>query len=164
LAVSTVPFETPLALNPAPVTVTPETLRFEFPVFVSVAVMELVPFTVTVPNARLPGFAVSPAVAAVPVPLRDIVNREGEASVVSAIDPLTDVADAGLNTALKVRLLPAGIVVEVERPATLNPEPVTETWENVRVAFPLFLSMIGCELLFPTTTLAKLTVAGVAEI
>jgi hypothetical protein len=35
--VSIVPFDTPLALKPAPATVTLETVMFEFPLFVSVA-------------------------------------------------------------------------------------------------------------------------------
>jgi len=36
--------------------------------------------------------------------------------------------------------------------------------ENVRVALPLFLSVIGCELLLPTVTVPKLTLVGLAAI
>jgi len=34
----------------------------------------------------------------------------------------------------------------------------------VSVAFPLFVRVIGCELLFPVATVPKLTFAGLAEI
>jgi len=41
---------------------------------------------------------------------------------------------------------------------------VTLICENVRVALPLFLSVIGCELLLPSATVPKLTLDGLAEI
>ena len=42
--------------------------------------------------------------------------------------------------------------------------PATVICENVRVALPLFFSVIGCELLLPTATVPKLTLVGLAEI
>lgn len=74
MGVKIVPFETPLALNPAPVTVTVEMVTFEFPLFVSVVVIKLVPFTLTVPKLKLVGFATTRRVAATPVPLNGIVS------------------------------------------------------------------------------------------
>ena len=44
-----VPALTPLELNPVPVVVTLETVTFEFPVFVSVVLKELLPATFTFP-------------------------------------------------------------------------------------------------------------------
>ena len=38
------------------------------------------------------------------------------------------------------------------------------TCENVSVALPLFFSVIGCELVFPTLTVPKLTLDGLADI
>ena len=35
-----------------------------------------------------------------------------------------------MKTALKIALLPAAIVVAVERPVRLNPDPVGVTWEK----------------------------------
>ena len=42
--------------------------------------------------------------------------------------------------------------------------PVTLICENVSVALPAFVSIIGCELLFPSVTVPKLTLVGLAEI
>jgi hypothetical protein len=73
-------------------------------------------------------------------------------------------AEVGVKTALNVVLAPAAIVVDVEIPVTLNPElePVTETCEKVSVVLPLFFSVMGCELLFPTATFVKLALVGLA--
>ena len=53
----TKPFETPLALNPAPETLTPEIVTFELPVFVSVVVSWLLVFRLTLPKLKLVGLA-----------------------------------------------------------------------------------------------------------
>jgi hypothetical protein len=66
--------------------------------------------------------------------------------------------------ALKFMLPPAAIVVDVERPVIVMPVPVTATFENVSVPVPLLCSVIGCELLFPTTTFVNATLVGLAEI
>jgi hypothetical protein len=52
-----VPGVMPLALNPVPVGVTLEIVTFEFPLFVSVALKELVFPTFTFPKLRLVGLA-----------------------------------------------------------------------------------------------------------
>ena len=114
--VSTVPFGTPLALNPAPVTVTPEIVMFELPLFVSDVVSELSVPSPTLPKDRLVGFVPSDKVAVAPVPDRLITSGEGVPFVVSVMLPLTVVAEDGVKTALNVVLPPAAIVVDVERP------------------------------------------------
>jgi len=123
--VSTVPFETPLALNPAPVTVTPEIVRFEFPLFVSDVVSELVLPSLTFPKDRLAGLAPSSKVAADPVPDRLITSGEGVPFVVNVTEPFTVVADDGVKMTLKLALPPAAIVVDVLRPDWLKPVPAT---------------------------------------
>jgi hypothetical protein len=157
-------FETPLALNPAPVTVTVEIVMLEFPLFVSVDVSWLELLTFTVPKLKLVGFAASSRVAATPVPLRLIVNGEGVPLVVSVTDPLMVVAEVGVKMALNVALPPAAIVVDVVSPVMLIPVPDVTMFENVRVALPLFRNVTGCELLLPTTTLEKATLVGDAAI
>jgi len=53
LGVKVVPEVTPLALKPAPETVTLETVTLEFPVFVKVTLEEPLPPTFTLPKFRL---------------------------------------------------------------------------------------------------------------
>jgi len=65
---------------------------------------------------------------------------------------------------LNIKLPPAAIVVDVESPVSVMPVPATATLGNDSVPFPLFRSVIGCELLLPTTTLVKATLVGLAEI
>ncbi len=136
--VSIVPFETPLALKPAPAVVTPETVTLEFPLFVIVEESWLEPFKFTVPKLKLAGLAAKIRVAATPVPLRFIVTDEGTPLVVRTIEPVTLVVDTGVKTAFSVALAPAAIVVEVVMPELLKPEadPVVLTCENVRSALP----------------------------
>jgi hypothetical protein len=162
--VNTVPLDTPLALNPAPVTVTAEIVMFDCPLFVNVLVSEPIPSSSTLPKARLAGFAPSDTVAAWPVPERLITSEEGVPLVVSVIDPFNVEAEEGSKVASNVALPLAAIVVDVVSPVWLNPAPVTLTWENESVVFPLFLSVMGCESVFPCVTAPKATLEGFAEI
>jgi hypothetical protein len=155
---------TPLALNPAPVTVTLEMVTLEFPLFVNVEVCWLELFTFIVPKLKLAGLAPKIRVAATPVPVRLMVNGEGVPFVVSLTLPLMVVAEVGVKIALNVRLPPAAIVEDVVSPVTLMPVPAMTMLENVSVALPLLCSVIGCELLFPTTTFEKAMLVGDAEI
>lgn len=93
-----------------------------------------------------------------------ITSGDGVPFVVSVMLPLTAFADDGVKTASKVVLPPAAIVVDVERPVWLNPVPETVIWENVKVALPLFVRVMGCELLLPSATVPKLTLAGLDDI
>jgi len=159
-----VPFEIPLAPNPAPVTVTLETVMFEFPLFVIDVASELLVPSPTLPKDRLLGFAPSKNVAAEPVPDKLMTSGEGVPFVVNVMLPVTGFAEDGVKTASNVVLPPAAIVVDVDNPVWLKPVPDTLICENVRVALPLFLSVIGCELLLPSATVPKLTLDGLAEI
>src|SRR2546422_11104332 len=93
---------TPLALKPAPVTVTPEMVTLEFPLLVSVTGNPLLPPTFTLPKLRLVGLAPSRNVAATPVPLRAIVRGEPGALLVMETLPLALPAAEGANCALNV--------------------------------------------------------------
>lgn len=138
-----VPFETPLAPNPAPVVVNPEIVSFEFPVFVSVKGRELEAFRFTVPKLKLVGFAIRVSAVATPVPLRLIVMGEGMPFVVSWMVPLIVPGWGGANTALNIRLPPAAIVDDVVRPLMLIPVPATVMFENESSVLPLLVSLIG---------------------
>jgi hypothetical protein len=160
-----VPPEIPLAVSPEPpVIVTPEMLMFEFPLFVTVDVSELLLPTVTVLKFKLVGLAPSCKMGAEPAPVRLITRDEGVPFVASVMDPLMVAVEVGVKIALKATPPPAGMVVAVERPVILNPAPGGVTCENVRVELPPFWRVMVCELLVPFTTVPKLTLAGVAEI
>ena len=110
------PLGMPLALNPAPVTVTPEIVMFELPLLVIDVVSEELLPSLTLPKLKLVGLAPSKKVAADPVPDKLITSGEGVPLVVRVMLPVTVVAEDGVKTALKVVLPPAAIVVDVERP------------------------------------------------
>ena len=150
-------------LNPAPDTVTPEMVTFEFPLFVKVTFSELLPPSVTLPNGRLVGLAPSRVLAAMPVPLRVIARGEFIALLTSESDPLTAPAVVGANTTLNVEFPPAAIVFGMLSPVVLKPAPVIFAVVIVTLAFPPFDKVIVCELLFPTVTLPKLALVGFAE-
>jgi hypothetical protein len=125
LGIKMVPDVTPLVLNPVPVTVTPEIVTFEFPLFVNVSPNELLVPTPTFPKLRFVGFAPSRKVAATPVPLKEIAKGEAGALLTRETEPVTVPAESGLKTTLKEALLPAAIVIGTVRPVMLKPAPVT---------------------------------------
>ena len=69
----------------------------------------------------------------------------------------------GPKPTLKVLLFPGATVKGVDNPV-VNPLPEMLEEETVRFAVPVFLSEMVCELAFPTSTLPKLTLDGVAAI
>src|SRR6266852_2794129 len=116
---------TPLALKPAPVTVTPEMVTLEFPLLVSVTGNPLLPPTFTLPKLRLVGFAPSRKVAATPVPLRAIVSGEPGALLTKETEPVTLPPVVGAKAALNVVLPPAAIAAGTVRPVVVKPAPDT---------------------------------------
>ena len=163
MGVNVSPAETPLALNPAPDTVTLEIVTFEFPLFFRVTVNELLLPSITLPNGKLVGVAPSRVLEATPVPLSASASGEFGALLTSESDPLTAPADAGANTTLNVEFPPAAIVFGMVSPVVLKPAPVIFAVVIVTLAFPPFDKVIVCELLFPTVTLPKLALVGFAE-
>ncbi len=143
---------TPLALKPAPEIVKLDTMTFEFPVLVRLALSKLLLPKFTLPKLRLVGLAVSRKVAVTPVPLRAIVSGELGALLTSETVPVTLPAAPGVKATLNVALLPAAMVSGTVMPVRLKPLPDTVAWEIVMV----------CELLVPVTTLPKLALEGIA--
>jgi hypothetical protein len=150
--------EKPGMVNPAPVTPPCEIVRLALPAFFSVTVCELPLPTVTLPKLTLDGVTVS--CGCVPVALRAIAVGEPGAFVVSEMLPEAPPEEVGANTALNATLLPAEIVC-AENPVILNPVPAAPSCEIVRLALPVFFSVIVCEPVLPTATLPKLTLDGV---
>jgi hypothetical protein len=120
-AIRTVVGATPLALYPAPETVTCDTVTLEFPTFVKVTFCKLVLPTATLPKLTLEGVAVKTRAADVPVPVSGIDS--GDALLVKLMLPLTTPVAVGANTALNVVLPPGVIVTGRLSPATLSPVP-----------------------------------------
>jgi len=157
LPAETVWGEKPVILNPAPVALPCEIVRFALPVFFRVIVCELLLPVTTLPKATLDGVTVSCGCA--PVPLRTIAVGEPGALLVSEMLPEALPEEVGVKTALNVALLP-GEIVWAEKPVTLNPLPATLSCETVRLALPVFVRVTVCELLLPTATAPKLTLDG----
>lgn len=159
---SIMPEVRPLPLNPAPVKVTLEIDIFEFPLLVSVVVSKPLPPTVTLPNGKLAGIALSSEVDAVPVPLTGSPIGEFGAVLTSETDPFTAPADMGANTMLNDVVPPAAIVTGTASPAVLIPAPAALASVIVTLAVPPFFNVIICELLLPVITLPKFVLAGLA--
>ena len=97
-----------------------------------------------------------------PLPLRAIVSAAFGALLVIEMLPVALPATEGENCAVNVLFCPALIVNGVDKPLILKPVPVTLAAEIVTLAVPEFVSAIVCDPLLPTTTLPKLTLAGLA--
>jgi len=110
---------TPLVVTSLALTVTCEIVTFAVPLFVSVTLFELVVPALTLPKARLVGFAESATVPATPVPLSATVDGDPGALLEIVMVPGRLPAVVGAKTALKVALAPAAIVLGVANPLTL---------------------------------------------
>src|SRR5580698_9870479 len=135
---------------------------FEFPVFVTVEVIDPVLPTFTFPKLSVELLNPRRRVAATPVPLREIVSGEFGALLPSEIVPVTLPAALGAKTALNVVDWPAAMVTCAAIPEVLKPAPATVTEEIVTVAVPPFLSVMVWELFVPVVTLPNAALVGVA--
>jgi hypothetical protein len=129
---------------------------------VSVEVSEPALPTFTLPKLSVELLSPSRRVAAIPVPLREIVSGEFGALLTSDIVPVTLPAELGPKTALNVADFPAAMVAGAVIPVVLNPAPATVTEEIVIVAVPPFVRVTVCELFVPVVTLPKAALLGVA--
>ena len=112
-------FETPLAEKSFAFTLTWDTVRLVFPLFVKVTFCEFELPAFTLEKLTLVGFAESVTVAAVPVPLTAKTFGELGALLAILTVPLRVPAVVGANKTLKVVLLPAASVAGVTRPLAL---------------------------------------------
>lgn len=153
----------PLALKPVPDTFTPEIVTFEFPLFVTVEVIDPVLPTFTFPKLSVELLKPRTRVAATPVPLKEIASGEFGALLTSVTVPVTFPAALGPKTALNVVDWPAVMFTGAVIPVVLKPAPATATEEIVTVALPPFVSVMVCELLVPVVTLPNAALVGVAD-
>jgi hypothetical protein len=162
--VSISPEVTPLAVNPAPETLTFDIVTLALPLLVSATLSELLLPSFTLPKLKLVVLNPSTLVEATPVPLRGMDNGELGELLTRVIEPETAPAVVGAKTALNVAFLPARIVSGALMPEILKPVPVTLTDEIVRLAEPPLVTVIVCELLVPVETLPKAALDGLVAI
>ncbi len=136
-AVSVRGSESPLMLNPLPVTVACETVTLPVPLLVRVTVPLLLLPTVTFPKLRLAGVAPSRSVTPVP----DSETTAGELVAVLTTETLPEKlpVTVGAKVAVKLVLWPAVRVRGSESPLMLNPAPVAVACETVTLPVPLLV-------------------------
>lgn len=118
------PAETPLKEYCAPETPTFETVTSELPAFVSVTLRTLLFPRPTFPKLRLEVLAVRNAVAAIPVPLKETVLGELEASLITVTAPDKAPAVLGEKTTSNVDCFPAATTRGNEIPLIFTPAAV----------------------------------------
>jgi hypothetical protein len=153
--------ETPLNLNSDVVVEADDTVTFD-PVALKLAVkLPLCP-TTTLPKSKAVGLMLSWP-GTVPVPDKEMLRVELEASEVNEIVPLAEPPAVGANVAPKVKLCPAMRVRGGVNPLMLNPLPLTFACETVIVVPPVFVRVSDCVVLPLTRTLPKLSVCELAD-
>jgi hypothetical protein len=141
----------PLTLKPVPAALACEIVRLAVPEFVKVTVWDPLLPTLTDPKLTLEGLA--PSCPWTPVPDKAISAGEPGALLTTEMLPVAAPEDVGAKTAANEALLPALIVIGQLAPLTLNPATEADAWLTVRVALPLFVSVIVWVALLPTDTL-----------
>ena len=99
----------------------------------------------------------------VPLPAREIVVGEMAASLTSEMLPDTLLVAVGANCTLKVLDCPAARVSGNVGALMLKPAPVKLACAMVKLALPELVKVRFCTPVLPTSTLPKLTLAGVME-
>lgn len=153
--------ERPLIPKPVPEIVARFRTKLAFPLFVNVTLCVPVCPTVTLLKFNDAGEIVSPG--CMPVPLREIVSGEFEASLVTVRSPVAAPSDGGANRTWTVTLCPTGIEEEGFPPITLNADPETVACEMFTAAVPVFVTLTLCVALLPTATFPKLRLLELAE-
>jgi hypothetical protein len=153
----------PLAVKSLAFTATCEIVRLVLPLFVMVTLLELEEPALTPENVRLLGFEDIVTEAAVPPPLSAKTFGEFGALLLMLTVPDWLPAVVGANKTLKVAVPPAATVAGVARPLTLKAAPETARSAIVRAAVPVFVIVITCDLVWPSTMLPKLKEAGEIE-
>lgn len=130
----------PVTLTPEPETAIPEIVTLLVPGFVNLTVFVTSLPTETVPNAIDDADAFSTAVV-VPVPLKITSIVGSIALLVIAMVPASEAPAVGLNTTLIVVLCPALNAIGRCGPEAVNPVPVTEIPEIIKIPAPVFVSV-----------------------
>ena len=112
------------------------------------------------PKLRELGLELSCPAVAVPVPERGMVSVGFEALDVTVIAPVAVPVEAGANWTVKAVLWPAPRVNEELMPLSVNPVPLTLTFETATLVPPVFVIVPDKVWFEPTVTLPKLSELG----
>jgi hypothetical protein len=151
----------PVRVKPDPLTPACETVTPDPPEFVNIPDSDCSPPSVTVPKAKLVGFAVTvPAVA--PVPDNGMVRFGFEAFEVMVTLPVADPETVGANLTVKVVLCPAFNIRGALIPLTVKSGPLTAAWEIVTLDPPELVNIADNDCVPPTVMVPKAKLVGFA--
>jgi hypothetical protein len=153
----------PVTLKPAPLAAIWLTVVLAVPEFVKVTVCCPLLETATLPNATLPGFAVSVEVCETALPASVIVCCEPGALSVRVMLPVAAPAWVGVNVTAKVIDWLALIVFGSESPFIPNSFPESCARLIVTFELPVFVSVTFCELVWFICALEKVSDVGEIE-
>lgn len=133
----------PLTLTPEPEKVIPEIVTLPVPVLASCTVFVSSLPTETVPNAIDAGetLRIDVEVVVVPVPVRATVIVGSRALLLIVTVPLSAALEVGLKRTLMVALWPALKAMGRCGPDAVNPVPLMEIPEIVRIPVPVLVSV-----------------------
>jgi hypothetical protein len=144
-----------------PLTLIPEIVRLEFPVFFTPTTNGIEPPTTSLPKLRLEVESEMIRVAEPPLPLNATFTVEFEALLEIVNVPVTLPVAVGAKFTVMLNVCPAEIVAGRVIEFRLNPVPLTLTPVTVMLALLLLLITTVCEFLVPVATVPKLTLVGV---
>lgn len=139
---------------------TPEIVTLAFPELLSVMVCLPVLPIVTLPKTALAGLALNVEVCVTPLPERIIDCGDPAALSVKEMLPVPGPVPVGVNCALNDTFWPAVIVAGKVSPLMPNALPETVARFTTTLLELVFVNVIVCVPLCPTTTFPKFTVAG----
>ena len=154
----------PLTVNPPPLAVTVVTVSLTVPEFVTVTLCFALLPTPTEPKDTLAGVTLNDEVVVPPVPARGMISGELAASLARETEPEEAAPEVGAKATSKEVDWPGWMVNGATSPDALKPPPVMANCEIVKLVFPEFEMVIACDLLWPTVTVPKVRLAGLALI
>ena len=149
-----------LVLKPLPLALTCEIVNGPVPLFVSCTICVLGDPTVTSPKLAVDGVIVN--AGCTPIPFTGI-TAVAPLELDTVMLPEMFSEAVGWKLTLMAVLWPACKVTGAEMPDSEKSLALTETCEIVTLALPLLVTVTVLVLLIPAFTLAKLTLAGLAE-
>jgi len=161
---SVAPLIPPPATTSVAVTLTPETVMLELPVFFRLTERVFALPTGSFPKLRLVGVATSVREAAMPVPFIANVRVPSVALLVIFVLAETVPITVGVKTSVQFVVAPVAKTAGIVIPLRTKAELVDDSAEIITLAVPVFFSWTVCDTLDPNGTLPKPTLLGVAEI
>ena len=151
----------PVTLNPVPLAKIFDTVISVFPVFVNVTLCDAILPALTVPKFTLVGPTAIASFAAATVPDTGTAAFIVAVLVVTETFPVNAPAAFGVNSTVRVLVVPGFNKVDPENPLMLKPEPLVTTPVTVNASSPVFATCTVCELCTPTTAEEKSMLEGV---